>query len=74
MTTITAHGSMIHPKQRRLLTVRECARAQGFPDWVHFETNENLSSAHRQIGNAVPIPLGQALGKALIAARLKDTA
>lgn len=72
MTTVPAHGSMLHPTQRRLLTVRECARAQGFPDWVDFHTDTNLRSAYRQIGNAVPIPLANALGKSLIAARMTD--
>lgn len=73
MTTITPEGSCIHPTQRRMLTVRECARAQGFPDWVQFHSSDaNLSSAYRQIGNAVPIPLAVALGKSLNAARLRD--
>jgi site-specific DNA-cytosine methylase len=72
MTTVNAQGSMLHPTQRRLLTVRECARAQGFPDWVHFHSDANLRSAYRQIGNAVPIPLSQALGHSLSNARLRD--
>ncbi|KAJ1575926.1 hypothetical protein NDA11_003034 [Ustilago hordei] len=72
MTKMTTQGSMLHPTQRRLLTVRECARAQGFPDWVHFHTDANLQSAYRQIGNAVPVPLSQAIGKSLTAARMKD--
>ncbi|SPO31650.1 related to Cytosine-specific methyltransferase [Ustilago trichophora] len=73
MTTVPAQGSMLHPTQRRLLSVRECARAQGFPDWVDFHTDTNMRSAYRQIGNAVPIPLANALGKSLIAARMTDS-
>lgn len=72
MTTMTTQGSSLHPTQRRLLTVRECARAQGFPDWVHFHTDSNMRSAYKQIGNAVPVPLSQAIGKSLIAARIGD--
>ena len=72
LTTVRGEGSLIHPSQRRLLTVRECARAQGFPDWVHFCTDTNLNSAYKQIGNAVPIPLAAAIGKSLIAARMRD--
>ncbi len=63
---------MIHPTQRRLFTVRECARAQGFPDWIEFATDGNMKSAYRQIGNAVPVPLAVAIGKSIIAARLRD--
>ncbi|KAJ9475927.1 Polynucleotide adenylyltransferase [Pseudozyma hubeiensis] len=73
LTSASVQGSMIHPDQRRLFTVRECARAQGFPDWIEFHTDPNLASAYRQIGNAVPVPLAVALGKSLMAARLRDS-
>tara|TARA_B100000287_G_scaffold420294_1_gene459507 strand:+ start:1806 stop:2882 length:1077 start_codon:yes stop_codon:yes gene_type:complete len=51
----------IHPDQNRALSTREGARIQGFPDSYKFigsKTSKNL-----QIGNAVPIALGEALGK-----------
>ncbi|KAI3480566.1 hypothetical protein L1887_57286 [Cichorium endivia] len=71
-TKVRGEGSMLHPTQRRLLTVRECARAQGFPDWVDFACDTNLQEAYKQIGNAVPVPLGVAIGRSIVTARMKD--
>ena len=45
------------------MSVRECARSQGFPDTVVFVGP--VSSKHRQVGNAVPPPLAAALGREL---------
>ncbi|KAL3515763.1 hypothetical protein ACH5RR_022665 [Cinchona calisaya] len=56
-------GRWFHPKQDRLLTVREYARAQGFPDSYQFVGN--LRNKNRQVGNAVPPPLAFALGRKL---------
>ena len=53
-------GRYLHPEQDRVLSVRECARAQGFPDRVAF--SGALRERYTQIGNAVPPPLGRALG------------
>jgi DNA (cytosine-5)-methyltransferase 1 len=53
-------GRFIHPEQDRVISVRECARAQGFPDTVAF--SGKLKSKYRQVGNAVPPPLAKALG------------
>ena len=53
-------GRYLHPEQDRVLSVRECARAQGFPDSVAF--SGALRERYTQIGNAVPPPLGRALG------------
>ncbi len=49
----------------RYLTVRECARLQGFPD--DYRLVGPRSEAMRQIGNAVPVPLAR-----LVAARIAD--
>ncbi|XP_068639669.1 DNA (cytosine-5)-methyltransferase 1B-like isoform X2 [Aristolochia californica] len=56
-------GMCFHPEQDRILTVRECARSQGFPDSYYF--SGNIQNKHRQIGNAVPPPLAFALGRKL---------
>ncbi|CAL5224063.1 g6688 [Coccomyxa viridis] len=64
-------GQVFHPEQDRIVSVRECARAQGFPDDFCFYGN--VHSKHRQIGNAVPVPLAYSLGRQLKAA-LEETA
>lgn len=46
------------------LTPRQCARLQSFPDDFEF-VGGTLKSLHRQIGNAVPPLLGEALGRAV---------
>jgi len=54
---------MCHPDQLRPLSVRECARIQTFPDdWVFYGST---ASKYRQIGNAVPVLLGKAIGEYL---------
>ncbi|KZT27307.1 S-adenosyl-L-methionine-dependent methyltransferase [Neolentinus lepideus HHB14362 ss-1] len=69
-------GKVLHPSQKRIITVRECARAQGFPDDYIFVTEGKTGKAKvedqtRQIGNAVPVPLGKALGNAIGASLLQ---
>lgn len=41
----------IHPEEPRVITVREAARIQGFPDWFQFHPTKWHS--HRMIGNSV---------------------
>lgn len=56
---------LCHPVKDRPLSVREYARIQQFPDnWIFTGTT---SAKYKQIGNAVPIGLGKAIGMALIA-------
>jgi DNA (cytosine-5)-methyltransferase 1 len=52
-----------HPTELRPLSVQEYAKIQQFPaDW---EFCGSLSARYRQIGNAVPIGFGKAIGEAL---------
>lgn len=57
-------GAYVHPTQNRTISVREAARLQGFPDSFRF-FSDKIFRHHIQIGNAVPVPLARALGKAL---------
>lgn len=50
-------GRYLHPSEDRPITHLEAARLQGFPDdYVWFGSKIEIA---RQIGNAVPIPLGR---------------
>ena len=58
-------GRYIHPTQRRVLTAREAARIQGFPDEFRFGTaSGEIKRVHLQkwIGDAVPSFLGYVAG------------
>ncbi|MDB4645073.1 DNA cytosine methyltransferase [Rubripirellula sp.] len=57
-------GRVFHPAQDRVISVREAARAQGFPDNVRFCGSKTRK--YRQVGNAVPPPLAFELGKSLM--------
>ncbi|XP_062146125.1 DNA (cytosine-5)-methyltransferase CMT2-like isoform X4 [Alnus glutinosa] len=53
----------LHPEQDRVLTIREYARLQGFPDYYRF--CGTIKERYCQIGNAVSVPVARALGYAL---------
>jgi DNA (cytosine-5)-methyltransferase 1 len=73
-TLTTLPDDIIHYSQPRVLTARESARLQSFPDWFEFKSKYTTGGPERktecprytQIGNAVPPLLGEALGRALI--------
>ncbi len=74
--TITAHIARdgywyIHPEEHRTITIREAARLQTFPDSFRFAGSR--SDAFRQIGNAVPPMLGQAVAESLRASTETST-
>ncbi len=54
------NGTFIHPLQNRLISMREAARLQSFPDYYRFRGS--LSSRYKQIGNAVPPLLAKSIG------------
>lgn len=53
-----------HPEETRPFTVREYARIQTFPDNWHFEGS--IAQQYKQIGNAVPVNLGEEIGYSII--------
>ena len=55
---------LVHPTKLRPLSIEEYARIQGFPDnWIF---RGKILEKYKQIGNAVPIKLGEAIGKTII--------
>ena len=68
--TLVTHPAMpatdlCHPEEDRPLSVQEYKRLQGFPD--SWRVVGSLTDQYRQIGNAVPIRLGLAIGRLLLA-------
>ena len=65
MTVKENHGGThIHPHLNRVISAREMARLQTFPDSFIF--SGPMKKAMWQIGNAVPPRLAEAIGQALI--------
>ncbi len=68
LTVLTSPGmkqtDRCHPLEVRPFSYRENARIQTFPD--AWEFSGKLSQKYKQIGNAVPVNLAKAIGKALI--------
>ena len=68
--TLVTHPAMpatdlAHPTEDRPLSIEEYKRIQEFPEeWI---IEGSLIEQYRQVGNAVPIRLGKAVGKLLLA-------
>jgi DNA (cytosine-5)-methyltransferase 1 len=56
-------GEKVGYENMPLLTVRMTARVQGFPDWWEFFGKK--TAAYRQVGNAFPPPVSQAVGESI---------
>jgi DNA (cytosine-5)-methyltransferase 1 len=72
-TITTLPDDYIHYKEARILTVREFARIQSFPDWYEFQGKYTTGGKLRvqevprytQIGNAIPPLFGEQSGLVL---------
>jgi len=53
-----------HPDETRPFTVREYARIQTFPD--DWEFSGSIAQQYKQIGNAVPVNLGEEVGYSIV--------
>jgi DNA (cytosine-5)-methyltransferase 1 len=59
--TSAATREFVHPSENRLLTLRECARLQTFPD--EFVFAGSAASRIQQIGNAIPPMLARTIAE-----------
>jgi DNA (cytosine-5)-methyltransferase 1 len=72
-TITTLPDDVLHYSEPRILTVRETARIQSFPDWFQFKGKYTTGGNRRtrecprytQVGNAVPPYLARAIGTAV---------
>lgn len=63
------NGRFGHPEQDRAISLREAAILQSFPKGYKFvRPNEEVSftKVGRMIGNAVPVVLGEVIGKSIV--------
>ena len=63
-------GRFGHPEQDRALTIREGAMLQSFPRDYEFVSPDEpleLATVARMIGNAVPVMIGELIGKSIFA-------
>jgi DNA (cytosine-5)-methyltransferase 1 len=65
LVTLPNHAStsLCHPTETRALSLREYARIQGFPD--DWQICGRPSEQYAQIGNAVPVRLGEVSGSVI---------
>lgn len=74
VTVTTLPDDILHYSEPRILTVRENARLQSFPDWFEFQGTYTTGGKARkqncprytQVGNAVPPLLAEAIGILLL--------
>jgi len=57
-------NKFVHPVEDRYITPREAARLQGLPD--DFLFSGTLTSVQRQVGNAVPVQMAQAVARQIL--------
>lgn len=73
LTITTIPDDFIHYSEPRVMTVRECARLQSFPDWFEFKGPYTTGGQRRaiqtprytQVGNAVPPLFAEQIGLAI---------
>lgn len=73
LTITTIPDDFVHYSEPRVMTVRECARLQTFPDWFEFKGRYTTGGERRikqtprytQVGNAVPPLFAEQLGLAI---------
>ena len=59
--------ALCHPTKLRPLSVQEYAAIQGFDE--SYEIKGSVAKQYRQLGNAVPVSLGEAIGRVIQAHR-----